>query len=63
MNLDDDTYLLLGWTFFIVSSFFFTAVGIRSGDGLATLGALFFLLANVVFLIPFLRNSKFKNHD
>lgn len=63
MKLHDDIYLLAGWIFFIISALFFIAVGIRSRDWLTTLGAIFFLLADIAFLIPFLRNSKFKNYD
>ena len=63
MKLNDSYYLLAGWVFFIISALFFIAVGIRSKDWLTLLGAIFFLLADIAFLIPFLRNSNFKNHD
>ncbi|MFK7801446.1 MAG: hypothetical protein AB8G95_07445 [Anaerolineae bacterium] len=55
--MSDRQFVLLGWFFFIVSALFFLAVGIRSGDWLTTLGALFFLLANIVFLVPEIRNK------
>ncbi|MGB1250831.1 MAG: hypothetical protein ACPG8W_09485 [Candidatus Promineifilaceae bacterium] len=56
----NDTLILWGWIFFIISSLFFVAVGIRAGDWLTTAGALFFLSANILFLIPVLREKKEK---
>ncbi|MFT5193004.1 MAG: hypothetical protein ACI9EW_000190 [Cellvibrionaceae bacterium] len=58
LQMNDRQFVLLGWFFFIISALFFLAVGIRSGDWLTILGALFFLLANIVFLVPVLRNNK-----
>jgi hypothetical protein len=46
---------LAGWALFVVSAVFFTAASVRSGDGLALAGSLFFLVACFVFLAPLLR--------
>lgn len=46
---------LWGWGLFVVSALFFTASAWASGDPLALLGALFFLVACLVFLLPFWR--------
>lgn len=48
---------LTGWGLFVVSALFFTASSLRSGDMLALLGSVFFLVACFVFLIPILRDS------
>ena len=42
-----------GWVLFIASACFYGAAGIRSRDMLSILGSLFFLVACIVFLIPF----------
>jgi hypothetical protein len=47
-----------GWFLFIISAIFFIASAIISGDWLAGLGALFFLVANLVFLVPVLSGPK-----
>jgi len=44
-----------GWCLFIVSAVFFVASTARSGDTLGLLGSLFFLVACIVFLVPYLR--------
>ncbi len=46
---------LLGWAMFVVSALFFIAASLRSGDGLALTGSVFFLLACFVFLAPLAR--------
>ena len=46
-------FQLVGWGLFLVSAFFFIAAGLRSGDMLALGGALFFLIACIVFLVPY----------
>ncbi|MBC2703634.1 hypothetical protein [Desulfobacula sp.] len=47
-------YQIWGWALFIVSSLFYGAASIRAGDLLGVLGSLFFLVACIVFLVPFL---------
>ena len=54
INNKDRKIQLRGWLLFLISAVFFTVAGIRDGDMLMTLGGLFFLLACIVFLIPFL---------
>jgi len=51
----DRTFQLWGWTFFIISALLFMVTTYRAGDWIGFLGGLFFLLANIVFLIPLVR--------
>ncbi len=44
---------IFGWMLFIFSAFGFIASSWRSGDVFGLLGGVLFLLACVVFLIPF----------
>jgi hypothetical protein len=44
---------IFGWVLFIFSAFGFIASSWRSGDVLGLIGGVLFLLACVVFLIPF----------
>ena len=46
-----------GWLLFIISAIFFIATSLKSGDMLGLLGGLFFLIACIVFLIPFFKTS------
>ncbi len=46
-------FQLWGWGLFVVSALFFLASAARSGDLLALLGALFFLVACLAFLAPY----------
>ena len=48
----DRKFQLWGWVLFVVSSGFYLAISIRDWDTLTFLGALFFLLACIVFIIP-----------
>ncbi len=48
---------LWGWILFVVSAMFFIATSLRAGDMLGFLGGLFFLIACVVFLIPFFKTG------
>jgi len=50
------TWILAGWLLFIVSALFFIGSAWRSGDCLAFLGGVFFLVACIVFLVPVLSN-------
>lgn len=45
-------FQLWGWALFMISALFFIIASVRSGDWLGLLGGLFFLLANIVFVIP-----------
>lgn len=44
-----------GWILFLLCAVAFTAAGLRDGDLLITLGSVFFLIACVVFLVPYFR--------
>lgn len=44
-----------GWGLFIVSAVFFMAAAVQAGDWMGFFGALFFLVACFVFLVPVLR--------
>ena len=46
---------LWGWILFLLSALCFLFAGIRSGDPAGILGAAFFLVACLVFLVPLLR--------
>jgi len=44
---------IFGWVLFIFSAFGFIASSLRSGDVLGLIGGVLFLLACVLFLIPY----------
>ncbi len=44
-----------GWILFLVCALLFGAAGWRDGDVLITLGSALFLVACVLFLVPYLR--------
>ena len=46
-------WALTGWWLFVVCAAFFIAASWRAGDALALLGSVFFMAANVAFLIPY----------
>jgi hypothetical protein len=48
-----EKFQILGWALFIVSACAFIASSLRSGDMLALIGGVFFLIACLVFLIPY----------
>ena len=54
----DRTFILWGWALFIISALFFLIAGIRAGDWASIIGALFFLGANLLFLVPVLREKQ-----
>ncbi len=56
-------FQLWGWGLFVLSALFFLASAWRSGDLLALLGALFFLVACFVFLAPFVRGRGREGRD
>ncbi len=47
-----------GWALFIISALFFIVASLRSGDILSFLGALFFLIACFVFLLPYVLQKR-----
>jgi hypothetical protein len=47
-----------GWVLFVVSALFFIASSIRTGDVVALLGGVFFLLACAVFLASYVGTRK-----
>lgn len=48
------TCQLWGWGLFIVSALFYGWASLKTGDPLGFLGSTFFLVACLVFLIPFI---------
>ncbi len=54
---------LVGWLLFIVSALFFIGTSLRAGDTLGLLGALFFLVACFVFLIPYALRARAGKRD
>ncbi len=44
---------IIGWLIFILSAFAFIASSWRSGDAFGLAGSLLFLLACLVFLVPY----------
>jgi len=56
MNLNDPVvqwrFQISGWVLFIFSALFFIATSIQAGDTPGLIGALFFLVACFVFLVP-----------
>jgi len=48
---------IAGWVVFILSAFAFIASSLRSGDILGLLGSVLFLIACIIFLIPFFINE------
>jgi hypothetical protein len=52
----DQAWILAGWLLFVASALFFIASAWRSGDGLALMGGIFFLVACCAFLVPVVRN-------
>ncbi len=49
---------LWGWLLFVISALFFIVSSVRTGDMVALLGGVFFLLACVVFLASFIGSHK-----
>jgi hypothetical protein len=55
---DGKKHDLVGWLLFVVSAAFFMASSIRAGDLVGLLGGLFFLLACLAFLLPYVGARK-----
>ncbi len=54
---------LVGWWLFVISALFFIATSLRVGDMLGLLGALFFLVACFVFLLPYALRARAEKRD
>ncbi len=54
---------LAGWCLFVISALFFIATSARAGDTLGLLGALFFLVACFVFLLPYALRARAEKGD
>jgi hypothetical protein len=54
----DKRYDLWGWILFTLSALFFIVSSLRNGDIVGLLGGVFFLLACVAFLAPYLGTHK-----
>ena len=54
----DKKYELWGWILFTLSALFFMASSLRNGDIVGLLGGVFFLLACVAFLAPYIGTHK-----
>ena len=49
---------LCGWALFVISACFFIVASLRDGDLIGLLGGIFFLLACLVFLVPFISTRR-----
>ena len=54
---------LAGWGLFVISALFFIGASLRAGDMLSLLGALFFLIACFVFLLPYALRARAEKRD
>jgi Kef-type K+ transport system membrane component KefB len=54
----DKRYDLWGWILFTLSALLFIVSSLRNGDIVGLLGGVFFLLACVAFLAPYIGNHK-----
>ena len=54
----DKRFEFWGWILFTISALFFIASSLRNGDLVGLLGGLFFLLACVAFLAPYIGTHK-----
>ncbi len=54
---------LAGWWLFVISALFFIAASVRPGDMLGLTGALFFLVACFVFLLPYALSARAEKGD
>ncbi len=54
---------LAGWWLFVISALFFIAASVRAGDMLGLAGALFFLVACFVFLLPYALRARAAKKD
>lgn len=56
--MSDNTFNLIGWILFVMSSIGFIISSLRSGDIPSLIGGILFLVACLVFLIPFFRRYR-----
>jgi hypothetical protein len=54
--MNDKIFDLAGWAVFVLSALAAIVSALRSGDGFALAGGVFFLLACLIFLYPFGRD-------
>ena len=54
--MSDSGFQKLGWWLFVACAVFFIWAGIRAGDLVTILGSLFFLGANIAFMVPVYRS-------
>ncbi len=54
---------LAGWCLFVISALFFISASVRAGDMLGLAGALFFLVACFVFLLPYALRARAGKRD
>ncbi len=54
---------LAGWWLFVISALFLIATSVRAGDMLSLAGALFFLVACFVFLLPYALRARAEKGD
>ncbi len=54
----DFRYQLAGWILFILCAIFFIASSLKNRDTLTFIGAVIFLIANIVFLMSLVRTIK-----
>lgn len=54
-RLSDRAWTLTGWWLFCVCAGFFIIASVRAADPVALAGSLFFMAANIAFMIPFYR--------
>jgi hypothetical protein len=53
--MNDRTWQIAGWLLFLVSAVAFIVASLRSGDPAGLVGGVFFLLACLAFLAPYVR--------
>ncbi len=56
-------YQLAGWILFILCAIFFIASSLKNRDTLTFIGAVIFLIACIIFLIPLVRSNKKAEND
>ena len=55
--MDNRNISLAGWILFVFSALAFIASSLKSGDTAGLVGAVLFLLACLLFLVPFFRRE------
>ena len=56
-------YQLVGWILFIICAIFFVASSLKNHDILTFIGAVIFLIACIIFLIPLVKRNKKAEND